>query len=99
MEYLKIIIWILTLFHMMPAHAEGFAGGTLIKTTSGYTAIEHIKIGDQIVSGDAQQEYVAGMVINIVKKSIDQYACISITDEYLCVAPDQQSYDESNDSW
>src|SRR5438045_3556926 len=87
------------LFHILPIKAEGFAVGTLIKISTGYATIENIKIGDRVICLNAQQGFVEGAVIHATKKSINQYLLISIADEYLCVAGDQQFYDESSDSW
>jgi hypothetical protein len=81
------------------SYAEGFARGTLVKVPDGYAKIEDLCVGDRVISYDDQQHCIESFVAYSAQKSVDRYLRITIADEVIGVACDQQLYDEEDDVW
>lgn len=99
MKHIKMIVVLFLFFHIVLANAEGFVAGTSVKVPDGYEKIEHIRVGDQVLCFDANKQYVSATVISVSKKTVDSYIRIGIANENMCVACDQQLYDEKSNSW
>lgn len=102
MKLIKINVLILKLcmfLYMNQSLAEGFIAGTLIKIPSGYTKIEDLRIGDSIISNDTISNIVENKIIYITKKIADRFISITIGNENICVASDQQIYKEDVGKW
>src|SRR5579871_1771848 len=88
-----------SLSYFILCQAEGFGPGTLIKIPDGYKKIENLCVGDHVICLDAAKNVVIGRISHATKKSINSYIRIYTTDECICVASDQQLYDEKCDTW
>lgn len=102
MNYLhsKYILYALfSLLSFIQCQAEGFSATTLVQTVSGYKQIQDLSIGEHVICHDTEKNYVKGTVSNIIKKSIPSYVRIHILDECICVANNQQFYDEKLSAW
>lgn len=98
-SYKQITLFLSLIFQFFLCFAEGFSAGTLVKIPDGYAQIEDLRVGDSVLCYDAQKSIVASSVVYVAKKSVDCYARIILADECLCVACDQQLYDENNKTW
>ena len=94
----SLIILCISLLSFL-THTEGFLAGTLVKTKTGYTAIETILPGDYVVCFDDQRRLVERPVIFIAKKQIDRYISLMVNNEVICADCDQKLLSVVNDDW
>lgn len=98
-SYLRVTLFLSLIFQFILCSAEGFSAGTLVKIPDGYAKIEDLRIGDHVLCYDNQKNIVESPIIHIAKKAFNSYVRITFADECLCIACDQQLYDENNGAW
>lgn len=81
------------------AVAHGFTPETLVKTPSGHEQIKNIRVGDEVMSCDAQKRCVPAQVLAVGHREVDSYLEIDVNGETLSAAPDQQFYIAATDQW
>ena len=69
------------------------------KTSAGYTAIEHLSVGDLIFCFDDDNNCVERPITNVVHKCVPRYVCVQIRDESVDVSGAQQLYDAQEHKW
>ena len=72
---------------------EGFVEGTLVVTPQGYTAIDHVSVGDRVVSYNIETGVLEHDVVSRVQQTtIDSFVLITLGETLLAVAPDHRLY-------
>lgn len=98
--YKKLFLFIIfALFFVNQCCAEGFAKGTLVKVPLGYTKIEDLRLGDYLLCYYSDENIVEGKIVSVIKKTIDEYVQVVVGQHNICIACDQQMYDECSGEW
>jgi hypothetical protein len=80
-------------------YAEGFLAGTLIKTKTGYIAIEQLEKDDLVLCYDGKGNYVEKPVTAVTKKETAHFLQFTINGEIINVAPEQKFYRPTKQRW
>ena len=90
MNVMKTFFCAILLFFGINDLCADFTAGTLVKTEYGYTAIENLKIGDNIVSFDAINKCIStSRVTNIQQRYVSDIRSIRVKDTVFSVAREQ----------
>jgi hypothetical protein len=102
MKYLcaKLTLFLLFTFSNFPElHAEGFLAGTLVKVPHGYTKIENVQVGDDVVCLDDEKKLAEGVITYVGKKPVSHYVRVQFGGESVEIACDQLFWNAENDVW
>ena len=79
--------------------AEGFLAGTLVKTEDGYRSIEHLAVGDSVISFDFDGKSCQSKIVQISKKTIKGFVALQIGEKTVCAGPDQKFFLPEKGDW
>lgn len=96
---LQSIIVTILVFCSSFIFSEGFVAGTLVKTSTGYTPIEQLCVGDLVICFDGNNNCVERPIINVLRMYAAGYARIYIEDECISISIEQQMYDVQLQKW
>lgn len=92
------VITMLIFLQLNQCSAEGFAIGTLVKTSDGYKKIEELYIGDWVICRN-ETDIVESIVTYVGKKTVFRYAKVWIGNKWVEAAVDQKIYRKNEDTW
>jgi hypothetical protein len=95
----RLLSLVLAFLYAGSVYSEGFVAGTLIKTPSGYTAIEKLHVGDSVICYDFKNRGVERPVTRVIKKHTDVLVQLTIASELISVAPDHTFYLPRERKW
>lgn len=95
----RYLILILLIFSHLSVIAEGFLAGTLVKTPYGYTDIEKLAIGDQVVCYNFQGECVTRAVTHVHQQEVQSYVNISVGGQFIYTDLDHKFYLPNDNAW
>lgn len=78
---------------------EGFMAGTLVKTPAGYTPIQYLSEGDEIIGYDHVNGVQPKKVLGVSKKKIPAYVVVFSDNETILAAPTQKFYLPEQNAW
>lgn len=94
----KYLILIICALVHISAFAEGFLTGTLVKTPSGYTEIENLVVGDEVVCYNFKGECVTRAITYVQQEQVEAYTQITIGNEQVFAALDHKFYMPSDNA-
>jgi len=95
----KYLILIVCALAHIGAFGEGFLAGTLVKTPSGYTEIEKLIVGDQVVCYNFKGECVTRAVTHVQQEEVNAYAQITVGNDTIYAALDHKFYIPYDNTW
>lgn len=81
------------------AMADGFIGGTIVKTPNGFEPIEQLAVGDIVISCNFAGDCVERAITAVSQKKVKDYAEIKIGNEKISVGLEQMFYAPENNRW
>jgi len=95
----KYLILIVCALAHISAFAEGFLAGTLVKTPSGYTEIEQLKVGDKVICYDFKGQCVTRSITHVQQEEVSAYAQITVGNDNIYAALDHKFYIPHDNTW
>lgn len=96
---MKRMLLFLCLLTTSLLHGEGFIAGTLVKTPTGYTPIEELKIGDTVICFDLKGSCLEKKVTYTHQKHVTRFLIITVNNKEIIVADDHTFYIPSEEKW
>lgn len=93
---MKYLFLFLGLFFHLTIFPTGFGVGTLVKTLTGYIAVEELKKGDKIIGVNTDGFYDVYTVKDVKKHTSNKQIKITTDNDALFVSPDQQFVSPTN---
>lgn len=91
--------YVLLLLTTIQVFGHGFIGSTLIKTPTGYTAIQYLKENDFVISYDYEGHCVPRRILQLHHFWGSEYITLKIENAILYVHPEHKFYDQKQDDW
>jgi hypothetical protein len=99
-KHLILFVSFVYIVSVIPLFAEGFLGGTLIETPTGYVPIEQLQINDRVICYDFNNNnFKEQPIIAIKKKKSKIFMQICIDGEYIAFEPHQKLYVLPQKKW